>query len=60
MRRASVIFLAILISTSSSMAYAYGGIHNVRSYERTDGTYVESHLSGNPGSGIHCHYNVCE
>jgi len=40
-------------------AFAYGGTHWVSSYSRSDGTYVQGHEAGNPGSGIHCHDNVC-
>lgn len=36
-----------------------GGTHYVRPYVKKNGTYVQGHLSGNPGSGIHCHNNVC-
>lgn len=36
-----------------------GDTHYVRPYVKQDGTYVEGHESGNPGSGIHCHDNVC-
>jgi len=49
-----------LLLINCSLAYAYGGIHDVQQYERYDGTVVEEHLSGNPGSGIHCHHNICE
>ncbi|MFH1334699.1 MAG: hypothetical protein ABIH77_05345 [Pseudomonadota bacterium] len=36
------------------------GTHWVRTYTKRDGTIVHGHLSGNPGSGIHCHHNVCQ
>lgn len=46
---------------SNVFAYnSYDGTHEVSSYTRNDGTYVEEHRAGNPGSGIHCHDNVCE
>lgn len=54
------LLLSVLLTTilAGSASFA-GGIHSVRSYTRNDGTYVQSHLSGNPGSGIHCHNDVC-
>jgi hypothetical protein len=59
MQKALFIVTAILIA-NTTFAFASGGTHEVQSYYRGDGTYVEEHLSGNPGSGIHCHDNVCE
>jgi hypothetical protein len=43
----------------SSRGYSSGSTHSVRGYVRKNGTYVQPHRSGNPGSGIHCHNNVC-
>ena len=39
--------------------YSESDTHYVRPYVKQDGTYVEGHRSGNPGSGVHCHDNVC-
>ncbi len=44
---------------SRNYATPYPGTHWVRTYRRRDGTIVRRHLAGNPGSGIHCHNNVC-
>jgi len=43
-------------STYSSV----GNTHFVSSYTRRNGTYVQGHLAGNSGSGVHCHNNVCQ
>jgi hypothetical protein len=51
--------LLCILGLSTSNAFAYGNTHTVHSYERSDGTYVEQHEAGNPGSGVHCHDNVC-
>jgi len=51
---------AIALLIASTACFAYGGTHEVSGYSRSDGTYVQPHLSGNPGSGIHCHDDVCE
>ncbi len=37
----------------------FSSVHSVRSYYRMNGSYVPSHLAGNPGSGVHCRNNVC-
>ena len=49
------------LSTTKSMTYlsAYGGTHSVKPYVRKDGTFVQGHRAGNPGSGVHCHDNIC-
>lgn len=44
---------------SKENTFATENTHHVRPYFRRDGTYVHGHLSGNPGSGIHCRDNVC-
>ena len=56
-----IICLAISLSLLllSATAFAEGGTHTVHTYTKRDGTVVKKHLSGNPGSGIHCHNNVC-
>jgi hypothetical protein len=46
-------------SHNDSFNSSFGNIHSVRTYTKQNGTTVNSHLSGNPRSGIHCHYNVC-
>ncbi|MBN2689730.1 MAG: hypothetical protein JXR42_03925 [Gammaproteobacteria bacterium] len=53
----SIIFLSIL--SFSAFAGVYGDTHYVQSYTRGDGTYVQGHLAGNPGSGVNCHDNLC-
>lgn len=40
--------LGILMGFAATNVYANSGVHNVK-----------RHLSGNPGSGVHCHNNVC-
>lgn len=37
----------------------YGRTHTVKPYTKRDGTFVQGHRAGNPGSGIHCHNNIC-
>lgn len=37
----------------------YDKTHNVRSYFKKDGTFIQKHRAGNPNSGVHCHKNVC-
>jgi hypothetical protein len=37
----------------------YDHTHWVSGYSRSNGTFVQRHLSGNPYSGVHCHKNVC-
>ncbi len=55
-----VLFSALFALTASAFAYDNGdGTHTVRSYTKSDGTYVEEHKSGNPGSGVHCKDNFC-
>jgi hypothetical protein len=54
----SLIVISLLLV--STLTYAYENTHDVRAYTKSDGTYVEEHLSGNPYSGVHCHHNVCE
>ena len=44
---------------SPSYGSTYGRTHNVRSYFKKDGTFVQGHRAGNPKSGVHCHNNVC-
>jgi len=43
----------------NNYSYRSGGTHWVRTYRKRNGTIVQGHLSGNPGSGIHCHNNIC-
>lgn len=38
---------------------SYGRTHNVRPYFKKNGTFVQGHRAGNPGSGVHCRNNVC-
>lgn len=56
MKRMLGIMLLLMVSTG---VFAYGGVHYVNSYTKSNGTYVQGHLAGNPGSGIHCHNNIC-
>lgn len=51
--------LAILFLLTATFVLARGGTHYVRSYVKRDGTIVQAHRAGNPGSGVHCHNNVC-
>ena len=53
-----LIFIAAIFLCGN--VFASGGTHYVNGYTRSNGTYVEGHESGNPGSGIHCHDNVCQ
>jgi hypothetical protein len=58
-----VVLLFTLLSSFSVLARGYhssGGTHYVKSYVTKNGVHVAGHLSGNPGSGIHCHHNVCK
>ena len=54
------IIATLLFSNAFASDYYSGGTHYVEGYSRSDGTYVEGHEAGNPGSGIHCHDSVCE
>ncbi len=38
---------------------SYGNTHTVRPYLKKDGTFVQGHRAGNPGSGMHCKNNIC-
>lgn len=40
--------------------YNSGSTHEVSGYTNSNGTYVAPHLSGNPGSGVHCKNNICQ
>jgi len=57
----SVFAQSNILDLTQPMTYlsAYGGTHNVRPYFKKDGTFVQGHRAGNPGSGIHCHDNIC-
>lgn len=73
MIREICITLLIVLSLIPSLtdAYRYSGsyihgspypsrsTHWVKSYTTKNGVYHSGHLSGNPGSGVHCHENVC-
>jgi len=59
MKKIIYMFLVAAILATSMPIFAKGGVHYVRPYVKKNGTYVQGHLSGNPGSGIHCHNNVC-
>jgi hypothetical protein len=48
-----------MYQSSNVNAYAVSSTHDVRPYTKRDGTYVEGHKAGNPGSGVHCRNNVC-
>jgi hypothetical protein len=61
----SIVLLTPTALLANSYSNPYGsyeneGTHYVQSYEKKDGTFVEGHRSGNPGSGIHCEDNVCD
>lgn len=49
------------VEGNKSLAFevSYGSTHYVKPYIRRDGTYVQGHRSGNPGSGVHCQNDVC-
>ena len=51
-------FSSILLCSSLLLTGAFAGGHWVNSYSRYDGTFVEGHLAGDPGSGTHYHNNV--
>ena len=59
-------FVCALIMISS-ISFAFAGqyklsayrTHSVRAYRTKKGVYHKSHISGNPGSGVHCHNNIC-
>ncbi len=51
--------LSFILMSVVGVCFAGDGTHYVDSYVRQDGTSVEGHMAGNPGSGIHCHDNVC-
>lgn len=61
--------IIFLLASTSVMAGEYynsyennnniGETHYVRPYVKEDGTFVEGHRSGNPGSGVHCHGYSC-
>lgn len=53
------IALALMLICFSMTAFARYGVHYVHGYYRHNGTYVRGHYAGNPGSGIHCHNNIC-
>lgn len=38
---------------------SYEKTHRVRPYIKRDGTFVQGHRAGNPGSGVHCRNNTC-
>jgi len=47
-------------SSFNSMTPTYmPDTHYVEPYYRQNGTYIQGHRSGNPGSGVHCNNNVC-
>ena len=63
----NIIFISatLLISTNAFAYEDYNynnniNTHYVDGYTRSNGTYVEGHEAGNPGSGVHCHHNICE
>ncbi len=51
-------YVALILSLAMTTTL-FAGYHTVRTYEKRDGTVVHEHLAGNPGSGTHCHDNVC-
>lgn len=60
MKNILIISSILLTLTTSAFAFNNGnGTHTVKSYTKSDGTYVEEHLSGNPNSGVHCKDNLC-
>ena len=55
-----IISSMLLVLTNTAFAYDNGdGTHTVEAYTKSDGTFVQEHEAANPGSGIHCHGNVC-
>ena len=62
MKKALLIAISSAIITLSPIAFAYDngdGTHTVETYTKKDGTTVQEHRAGNPGSGIHCSDNIC-
>ena len=63
--KAKILLLAVcglsifLVSQSHAYSSGYGRTHSVRPYFKKDGTFVQGHRSGNPGSGVHCHNDIC-
>jgi len=52
------LILSFMFLCLSMTAFAGDGSHHVRGYTRSNGTYVQGHEAGNPGSGVHYHNNV--
>ena len=44
---------------SPRYSYSTGRTHNVRTHFRSGHGVIVGHRAGNPGSGVHCHNNIC-
>ena len=51
--------LSILLCGTCLLTTTFAGSHWVHTYTKKDGTIVEGHRAGNPGSGTHCHNSDC-
>jgi hypothetical protein len=56
-----VLMVILIISSSCSFAAIVFGTntHEVKGYTKSTGVYVEPHMAGNPGSGVHCNGIGC-
>lgn len=61
MRKIICTCLAAVFLLTSVVIFARGGIHSVRPCViKGNNKIVQSHLAGNPKSGIHCKNNICQ